>query len=246
MLNKMLIMMVFLSVSCSTFFNKGNNGDDNILKSENYVLKKRIKMIERRNRVIENENIYFKKDIKDRDARIGNLKSEIESQKAKNEKDIELWKEKYKIINNKNEILSKESSEKITELIELNKKSELNFSKRIEILNKDILAKEKNFADKLENIKKQAAEKEFHLSKDIEKLRQDIDEKNNIIVLLDVKAKEFQNMLDQLKRDNKLKKQSVKKLNNKIINLNMALEKMKAVIKEKDLLIKSIKKRKKI
>ncbi len=88
-------------ISCATLNGKKNGKEIEKLRSENHVIRKRLLLIERRNNILEEENIIFNKDLKEKDARIRSLDSDISSLKGKYKNDLNLWTRKYENIRKK-------------------------------------------------------------------------------------------------------------------------------------------------
>ena len=163
-----------LVISCSTAGNKKCLEINKQLTSENRVLRNQITLLQRENGVFKYENIQYKRNLEKKIAEAEKLESEIGFIKVKSEKDISLWKEKYKNISKKNKILEKESSEKIRELTELNQQLEHKLSEEIKELTGSLRKKDEEFGVERENLKKVSAEMDFIRLKEIEDVKKNV------------------------------------------------------------------------
>ncbi len=220
-------------ISCATLNGKKNGKEIEKLRSENHVIRKRLLLIERRNNILEEENIIFNKDLKQKDAKIRSLDSDITSLKGKYKNDLNLWTGKYENIREKNAILEKKSSEKIKELTGLNKKIEETFTKKVNELNEQLRAREKKYAGDIEKLSKESAQKEFDLSKKIEELKKAINLSEEKILSLEIKIKELGKLLEKQKGETGEKEKTIKDLTEKNSLLEKGLEDLKKKLQEK-------------
>lgn len=169
------------------------------LSSENFVLKKRLVAVERRNMLLEDENIQTRKTIKEKDAEIENVGSHLKLIEENYKKDIILLKEKYANLNQKFQILSQKSKGEIKALTKLNADIENKLTADIKRLNAEMNNKEIGYLNKIKLMKNQSAKREFELSNDI-KFNKDLLGKTQIE--LDVNKKRIKELSENLKNEN--------------------------------------------
>ena len=217
------------------------NSSDEIekLKSENYVARNKVILIERRNSILEEENIIQMKEIKQKKAENENLLSEKKILEKKYSSDISLWTEKYNNLSEKNRILEKESSEKIKELTQLNRTLEFTLGNRIKALNEQIKNREIEFAAELEKTKKEHAQREFTLSLKVEELKKSVtmsDEKilKQEMSIRDLKEKHEKSTAETAGKDNLIKGlvESLERLKTRHDELSRLLKEREDALKE--------------
>jgi len=214
MARKMLIVILLFAAGCAGGV-KHNGKDAAVLESENHVLRRQLILIERRNGILEEENIQKKKIVRDYEAKLDNVTQELKAEKERFDREMSLLEKKYGNLKKKNEILEKQSSEKITELTELNRKLELDMTEKINKLNQDIRAMESSYSDQIEKLRKQSSETEYNLSLKIEELKKNIIEKDSVILNLESGMKKIREELahseaDRTQKDTALKNSAAK------------------------------------
>jgi chromosome segregation ATPase len=224
-------------LSCTTLNGRKNGKEVEKLKSENHVIRKRLLLIERKNNILEEENIIYKKDLRQKDAKIKNLDSHIASLKGKYKNDLNLWTKKYENIRDKNTILEKKSNEKIKELTELNRKIEETLTKKVNELNDLLRVKEQKYAGDIEKLTRDSAQKEFELSKKIEELKKIINVNDEKILSLDISIKELGMLLKKQKAETGDKEKTIKELieRNSLIKKELDHLKKKLEVKNSEL-----------
>ncbi len=220
-------------ISCATLNGNKNGKEIEKLKSENHVIRKRILLIERRNNILEEENIIFKKDLKQKDAKIRSLDSNMTSLRSKYKNDLNLWTKKYENIREKNAILEKKSNEKIKELTELNRNIEETFTKKVNELNDLLRTRERMYAGDIEKLTKESAQKEFDLSKKIEELKKTINVNDEKILSLEISIKELGKLLEKQKSETGEKDRTIKECLEKNSMMKTVLDNLRKKLEEK-------------
>ncbi len=126
-----------LSLSCMTMSVPDSSPAGEILASENRILNKRVTMLSRQNSICVEENLICRKNLDNKNAQYGKLKSDMDSMEKKLLGDISLLEGKYSNLMEKNAILEKESSEKLRELSALAKQIEKKLGEEIAGLERD-------------------------------------------------------------------------------------------------------------
>lgn len=197
------LFVFFLSVSCASVQGGAEKPDRAKLESENHLIRKRLIAVERRNSILEEENIKHKKDNRDLKASIENLRAEIKSHIEKHKGDERMWAQRHENIMKKNEILEKESSEKLKEMSDLNKKIESDLRLQISQLGEEMSKKERAAAKFLEDEKKGAAAREFDLSSQLEKNKKELLKRDEMILGLEERVKRRDAKISALEDDAK-------------------------------------------
>lgn len=176
-----LVCVVSGYLSCSTMGGRECLEQNRQLKSENALMGSSLKMLKRENSVIREENIDYKRTLNQSIARVESLGSEIKSLKEKHLRDISLWKNRLASAVAENDILKKESSEKIRELTELKNTIEARLSAEVAGLNDIIRKNEQERGKEREDLKKQLADREYVLANEIEEMKKAVAQKESEI-----------------------------------------------------------------
>ncbi len=175
-----IIISTFTIVSCSKSLIIKNRKEDEIIRAENSLLKKKTVMIERENSVLEIDNIFYKKKISDKNAKIEKIRANSQSFKKKMSEEVLLLNKKYDNLYQTNQILKKDSTDKIKKLTTLNRETEEFLSNKIKKLNIIIKKKHDIFNREREALKQKLSEKEYAFNRDAGEMRKKINilEKN--------------------------------------------------------------------
>ena len=169
------------SMSCASLLDMSDNRDCGAIESENHLLKTKQVLVERRNSVLEDENLSIRKEVRERDASITLLESELQIEKKAHSDDDLLWQQKYDSLSTRFAASEKDSAKKINELSEATRKSEDEFSRKIKDLSVEMQKRDSEHAHAIENEKKESAKREFDLSRKIEDQKKDIAERDDKI-----------------------------------------------------------------
>ena len=179
-------------VSCASLSDISDNRDCGAIESENHLLKTKQVLVERRNSVLEDENLSVRKEVRDRDAKITLLDSELQIEKKAHSNDELLWQQKYDSLSTRFSASEKESVKKINELNEASRKSEDEYNRKIKDLSVEMQKRDSDHAHAIENEKKESAKKEFDLSRKIEDQKKDIADRDDTINHLQEKIRELE------------------------------------------------------
>ncbi len=169
---KLAVLACVGMLACSS---SGKNGTAPLaeqLRAENSLVKKRLVLAERENAVVKDENLQCKSDGRQLAARVEKLTADIAALEDRYRKDIALRESQYQTLQQKNAVLSKESSEKIRELSELNRSTESKLGGEIARLNDEIRKLQESFTKERETVRNDNAKRELSLSREIEALKQ--------------------------------------------------------------------------
>ncbi|HNX59815.1 MAG TPA: hypothetical protein PKK43_12000 [Spirochaetota bacterium] len=180
-------------MSCASLLEMNDNRDCGAIESENHLLKTKQVLVERRNSVLEDENLSIRKEVRERDAKITLLESELQIEKKAHSDDDLLWQQKYDSLSTRFAASEKESAKKISELNELNRKTEDEFNRKIKDLSVEMQKRDSEHAHAIEDEKKESAKKEFDLSRQIENQKKDIADRDDRINHLEERIRELEN-----------------------------------------------------
>lgn len=236
------ILIITISIiSCASIQGTDQSANINKLESENHLLKKKVILLDRNNLILEEENSQQRKNNKDKDARIVNLLSEIKSLSTKYANEIALWQQKYDNLQQKHQILEKDTGKKISDLTILNKEQEFKFSNEIKKLNSEAILREQNHAKEIEKLKNEASKNEFLLSKKIEEVKLESIKKDEKIIKLEANINELNAKLKEINLKENEKSNQIKELEKSILDFKNKLEELNKAIVEKENTINSLK-----
>ncbi len=188
-------------VSCMSLREMQNDSDYGAVESENHILKNKQILVERRNSVLEEENISIRKEVRDKDARITLLESELQIEKKSHSNDEKLWKQKYGSLSDRFAASEEESARKIRELTDLNHKTENDLNLKIKELSVEILKKDSDRAHAIENEKKVSAKREYELSRTNEDLQKELTGRDERIIRLEERIRVLESESAKRKND---------------------------------------------
>ncbi|HSV96119.1 MAG TPA: hypothetical protein VLM75_04195 [Spirochaetota bacterium] len=157
--------------ACASSGKTGTAPGTEQLRAENILIKKRLVLVERENAVLKDENLQFKSDVRQLAARVEKLTADIAAREDRYRKDIALKESQHQALQQQNAVLSKESSEKIRELMELNGATESRLSGEIAGLNDEMRKLQESFSKEREAVRNDNAKRELALSREIEALK---------------------------------------------------------------------------
>ncbi len=198
-MNKPLFLIfLFVVPSCATYIHADGRGEIEKIKSQNHIIRNRLILIERRNSIVEEENIARIREIQEKQAQYENLAAEKKALLEKSASDMHLMNEKYRNLEEKSRILEKESSRKIQDMALLNRNLEGTLGSKILMLNEEIKKRELNFGNEMERIKKEHARNVYELSIKAEELKKTISNDDDIIHSLDLDLSELSGRIKKL------------------------------------------------
>ena len=186
-----LIPAAVLSLSCMTMNVPESTPAGEVLASENRILNKRVTMLTRQNSICVEENLICRKNLDNKNAQYGKLKSDMDSMEKKLLGDISLLEGKNSNLLEKNAILEKESTEKLRELSTLAKQIEKKLGDEIAGLNAMIRKNSDDFSRQKEQLMLLISQKDFDHSKELEDRKKIISEKEGEIADLTGKNAEL-------------------------------------------------------
>jgi chromosome segregation ATPase len=157
--------------ACASSGRSGNGPATEQLRAENSLIKKRLILAERENAVLKDENLQCKSDNRQLAARIEKLTADIAALDERYRKDIALRENQYQALQQKNAVLSKESSEKIRELSELNRAIESRLGGEIARINEEMRRLQESFTKERETVRNENTRRELALAREIESLK---------------------------------------------------------------------------
>lgn len=167
-MKKIFLFIICGLTACATVEGKDYARLNERLNAENRLMKNRLAMLERENSVYRDENLQYKRDLQQLRASIEKLQGDLASLNEHYKKDIALRDGQLQSLTQKNEILAKESSQKIQELTQLGRDIELKLGNEIKRLNEEMARQQGAFNQEREAVKNENARKEFDLGKIID------------------------------------------------------------------------------
>lgn len=154
--------------------NSEREGVDEWLKSEHSLMKKRITFLERENSVLTKENMDRTEKIKQLQANIALLQSEVGTWKAKYLQEKETLSAELRDLLEQKTSLESESAEKIQELEALQGSDRQRYDAEVETLNEQLHQQREAFELEKNNMQNEAVNKQTALAQRIEGLGKDL------------------------------------------------------------------------
>lgn len=180
---------------------KPKEGDIDRTMAENSQMKKRLTLIERKNDVLEQENIQYKAREQQMAATIEKLNADLAALGHKYEMDMALNEEQILSLQEKYDQFELRSTQTITELNKLYEDLQTRRTQELKALNEKIAAQQTSFNQERDQLKQAHAAAELSLSKEISELKSALgDREGEIAALKKTNGEAAQTLDDVLKQ----------------------------------------------
>jgi len=193
------------------------------LRSENALLKGRATLLQRENSVIKDENLQRKKDMGEQRARIERLEADVASLREQYARDLALRDTRYKSLEQQNEVLKKESSDKIRDLTRLNSEIQKGLEDELKRVNEEAAKNRDAWNTERETLKKDGAQKEFTLQKQMDAIKKETAAKEEEIASQKTLISEQQAKLDRAGKEIESGKDALARLEKLVAELKERL-----------------------
>ncbi len=214
-----ILLLIIMSCGSVDILNSGgdrNNPEDKI-RAENRILKQNFSLSERENDILRNENMQYTEENSRLKAQVRALESGKEALEKKYDKDMALWNNKYDEFSRRYIMLEKESSARIKELEELNRKNEERLNGEIASLNQTMQSREKKYNSDIEKLEIRISENEALYKKELSVLNRQLNEYRESLGLLKIG-------LDKAENEKKEQLEAVLKKEKEISKLNIYIK----------------------
>lgn len=166
--------------------------------AENSQMKKRLPSIERENGVLNQENLEYKKRLRQTEAKIEKLSSDLTTLNEKYAMDMAQSEEQIGNLHERYNLLQGESTRKFAELMELYNALELKRNQEVKELNNQIVEQKNAFSLERDEFRQQGAKREFELLGELTDLKKSLEARDMEIVSLKTANSEISLQLKEL------------------------------------------------
>jgi len=220
----MLLILAIGTASCAAMNRSNPERIDDWLKADYNQMKKRLILLERENSVLTDEHEQDKKDLTAQTEKVDNLTREVESLRKKYDDDVRQWDSHVKYLNEQHAALEKGSAQKIQDLTQLTKDTELKYANEVRLLNAEIAKQRDTCTQEREAIQNQAAHKESALTQQVEALNKEIADRDTMIASLKTSQREQSKRLEDTMKELDARNRSAQLLEEQVNDLKRRLK----------------------
>jgi chromosome segregation ATPase len=193
-----LLVLLLLTSACTTTGQVTQPDANNRILAENSQMKKRLPSIERENDVLNQENLEYKKRLRQTEAKIEKLSADLTTLNEKYAMDMAQSEEQIGNLHERYNLLQGESTRKFAELMELYNALEQKRNQDVKALNNQIAEQKNTFSLERDALKQQSAKREFELLGEIADLKKDLDSREMEIASLKTANSDISQQMNKL------------------------------------------------